>query len=75
MRKMLFKALSSYFRGHIEKHLTNIKIHTDSSVGVAEHADHIETIEKELEIIANYEDKLNVLKKYFGENGKEVLNG
>ena len=31
--------------------------------------------DKELEIIANYEDKLNVLKKYFGENEKEVLNG
>ena len=42
---------------------------------MAEHADHIETIEKELEIIANYEDKLSVLKKYFGENEKEVLNG
>ena len=46
MRKMLFKALSSYFKGHIEKHITNIKIHTDSSVGVAEHPDHIQTIEK-----------------------------
>ena len=75
MRKMLFKALSSYFKGHIEKHITNIKIHTDNSVGVAEHSNHIETIEKELEIIAEYEDKLNVLKKYFGENEKEVLNG
>ena len=75
MRKMLFKALSSYFKGHIEKHITNIKIHTDNSVGVAEHSNHIETIEKELEIIAEYEDKLNVLEKYFGENEKEVLNG
>ena len=75
MRKMLFKALSSYFKGHIEKHITNIKIHTDNSVGVAEHSNHIETIEKELEIIAEYEDKLNVLEKYFGENEKEGLNG
>ena len=75
MRKMLFKALSSYFKGHIEKHITNIKIHTDNSVGVADHSNHIETIEKELEIIAEYEDKLNVLKKYFRENEKEVLNG
>ena len=75
MRKILFKSLRSYFKGHIEKHITNIKIHTDSSVGVAEHPDHIQTIEKELEIIAEYEDKLNVLEKYFGENEKEVLNG
>ena len=45
------------------------------SVGVAEHSDHLETIEKELGIIAEYEDKLEVLKKYFGNGDKEVLNG
>ena len=75
MRKTLYKALKSYFDGHIQKHVANIKIHTDSSVGVAEHSDHVETIEKELGIIAEYEDKLEVLKKYFGNRDKEVLNG
>ena len=77
MRKMLFKALSSYFRGHIEKHITNIKIHTDSSVGVAEHPDHIQTIEKELEIIAEYDEKIDILERYFKGRvkDKEVING
>ena len=75
MRKTFYNALTSYFNGHIQKHLANIKIHTDSSVGVAEHSDHLETIEKELSIIAEYEDKLGVLKKYFGKGEKEVLNG
>ena len=47
-----------------------------NAVGVAEHPDIMETIEKELEIIAEYDDKLSVLEKYFsGEKGKEVLNG
>jgi len=75
MRKTLYNALKSYFNGHIQKHLANIKIHTDSSVGVAEHSDHVETIEKELGIIAEYEEKLEVLKKYFGKGEKEVING
>jgi len=37
----------------------------------------MDTIEKELAIIAEYDDKLNVLEKYFmkGENKKEVING
>ena len=64
-----------HFKAHVEKHRINVENLLEKGVGVAEHADHIETIEKELEIIANYEDKLNVLKKYFGENEKEVLNG
>ena len=49
----------------------------ENTVGVAEHPDIMDTIEKELAIIAEYDDKLNVLEKYFmkGENKKEVING
>ena len=38
----------------------------------------MDTIEKELEIMAEYDDKLEVLKKYFplkNSGSKEVLNG
>ena len=73
---MILNALKGYFKGHIEKHVTNVKIHLENASGVAEHSDHVETIEKELEIIASYEDKLNVLVKYFDDNNsKEVING
>ena len=34
-------------------------------VGVAEHPDTLETIEKELAIIATYDDQLQMLDKYF----------
>jgi Zn-finger domain-containing protein len=49
-----------------------------NSVGVAEHPDIMETIEKEIEIIAEYHDKLEVLKHYFplkNSGSKEVING
>jgi hypothetical protein len=36
-------------------------------MGVAEHPDHIETVEKELKIIAEYDDQLEMLKKYFSQ--------
>ena len=38
------------------------------ATGVAEHPDHIETIEKELKVIAEYDDQLEMLKKYFPED-------
>ena len=47
-------------------------------LGVAEHPDIMETIEKELEIIAEYDDKLEMLDKYFFMqyvDDKEVING
>jgi|TARA_R110002074_G_scaffold245686_1_gene417626 hypothetical protein len=77
MRLTIVKALKSYLRGHIEKHIANVNVHLENTVGVAEHSDHLETIEKELETIAGYEDKLNVLIKHFDEerDSKEVIHG
>ena len=71
MRGLLYKALKSYLQGNIDKHVANVKIHADAAVGVAEHSDHIETIDKELGKIAEFEDRLEVLRKYFKE--KQVL--
>ena len=74
MRKDLYSAIRSYLQGNIDKHVVNVKLHTENTVGVAEHSDHIETIEKELGIISEYEDKLQVLDKYFSnENLKSHL--
>ena len=60
------------------KHKANIDNLLDNIVALAEHPDIIETIEKELDHMADYEDKLNVLEKYFvngsKENEKELLN-
>tara|TARA_Y100001937_G_scaffold124938_1_gene190654 strand:+ start:200 stop:433 length:234 start_codon:yes stop_codon:yes gene_type:complete len=77
MRSEIVKASKLHFKAHIEKHRINVENLLQNSVGVAEHSDIMDTIEKELDIIANYDDKLNVLEKYFGEDGvrKEVLHG
>ena len=77
MRTDLIKASELHFKAHIEKHRVNVEILLEKGVGVAEHPDVMETIEKELEIMAEYDDKLSILNKYFSiDNGsKGVLNG
>jgi hypothetical protein len=52
-------------KGHIEKHRINVEIYLTNSVGIGEHSDIIETIEKELDEIAKYQDHLELIKKYF----------
>ena len=76
-REDLIKVSELYFKAQIEKHKVNVENLLENQVGVAEHPDIVETIEKELDIIAGYDDKLNVLRKYFkdGSTSKEVLNG
>tara|TARA_X000001382_G_C3082735_1_gene151049 strand:+ start:177 stop:419 length:243 start_codon:yes stop_codon:yes gene_type:complete len=77
MREDLIEASKLHFRAHIEKHRINVENLLEKGVGVPEHPDIMDTIEKELEIIAEYDDKLSVLNKYFNDSytNKEVLNG
>ena len=77
MRTDLIKASELHFKAHIEKHRINVENLLENGVGVAEHSDIMETIEKELEIMAEYDDKLSILNKYFTINGdsKGVING
>ena len=67
-RDELIEASMKYFEAQIAKHKVNIEVLMENGVGVAEHSDMMETIEKELEIMAEYEDKLAVLKKHFVNN-------
>ena len=80
MRNELLKGSKTHFIAHIEKHRINVENLLNNSIGVAEHADIMDTIEKELEEIAKYHDLLEVLDKYFpndydGDETKELING
>ncbi len=65
MREQMIEALKQHALGHIEKHKINVEILLQKTVGIAEHPDTLETIEKELKIIADYDDQISMLNKYF----------
>ncbi len=78
MREDLIKASRLHFEAHIQKHKVNVENMMENAVGVSEHPDIMDSIEKELAIMAEYDDKLSVLNKYFSsdyDSNKEVLNG
>ena len=58
-------ALRKHAEAHIEKHRMNVEVYLNNPVGVGEHSDIMDTIEKELNLIAEYHDQIEVLKKYF----------
>ena len=64
-RNNMIEALKAHAEGHIKKHSANVEIYLNNSMGIGEHSDILETIEKELEVIAKYDDQLHVLRKYF----------
>jgi hypothetical protein len=67
MRKQMLKAVRKHAEAHIEKHRMNIEVYLTHPVGVGEHSDIMDAIEKELAHMAEYEDHLEILEKYFKE--------
>ena len=67
LREEILVAFESHARGHIDKHKMNVEVYLAHPVGVGEHPDIMEAIEKEMEEIARYDDMLEMVNKYFAE--------
>lgn len=66
MREKILTALEKHAQGHIEKHRINVEVYLTNPVGIGDHSNVLEAIEKELDEIARYQDYLDMIKKYFG---------
>jgi hypothetical protein len=65
MRNILLNAVKKHAEGHVAKHVANVEIYLNQSVGIGEHSDIVDAIEIELEQIAKYQDQIDILEKYF----------
>ena len=63
MRSQIVEAVRKHAEGHIEKHKTNVEVLMQKPVGIGEHGDILTEIEKELKVIAEYDDQLQMLDK------------
>ena len=61
MRKEMLDAVRKNCEGNLQLHKTNIEIYLNKSIGIGEHSDIIQTIIKELEQVAKYEELLQTL--------------
>ena len=61
----IVKALKKKLEGDIAKSKVNISVYLNQSVGIGEHIDIVETVEKELTKLAEAEDKLETLINNF----------
>lgn len=57
------EAMRTYLEGKRAYHVLNWNTFVANPVGVAEHGDFMETLEKELEQIAKYDELLSTLEK------------
>ena len=65
MREQLIKALLAHAQGDSAKHKANIEVYLANPVGIGEHSNIVEAIEGELDMIAKYQDQIDIINKYF----------
>jgi hypothetical protein len=65
MKEDIVQALTAQFEAGIQKHKMNITIMLNNPMAIHDHTDFMGAVELELGHIAEYEDKLEALTKYF----------
>ena len=66
LKQVIINAARKHSEAEIELHKANIEVYMQSVVGIGEHSDIIETIQKELDKMATANDRLEMLNKHFG---------
>ena len=64
MKEQMIKALLAHAQGDIQKHLANVEIYLTNPAGIGEHSDIMESVENELNMIAKYQDQIDVIQRY-----------
>tara|TARA_R100001443_G_scaffold110088_1_gene121790 strand:- start:355 stop:555 length:201 start_codon:yes stop_codon:yes gene_type:complete len=64
MRLAILKALEDKYQAQISEADATIKIYLDNSVGIGEHPQHIEEVDKQLQKIADATEKLKELQNF-----------
>jgi len=64
-RDKMIAAARGHAVAHINKHKMNVEVYLENPVGIGEHSDLMDAIEKELEEMAKYHDHLEMIDKYF----------
>jgi len=65
LRETLVSAARKHAEAEIEVHKANIEVYMQQVVGIGEHSDIIETIQKELDKMAAATDRLEMLDRHF----------
>ena len=69
MRRELLDALRARYEAEIAEANATINIYLTNSVGIGEHPQHIEEMDKLVDKIAQAEEKIEVLEKFEPEKG------
>jgi len=64
MREKLKNAIIAHANGEIQVHLANVDVYLNNPVGIGDHPNITEAIQSEIDKIAGWDHRIEVIKKY-----------
>jgi len=64
LKENMIRAVRAHAEAELLLHQTNVEVYMQKVVGIGEHSDIIETIQKELDQMAAAHDRLEMIDKY-----------
>jgi|TARA_B100001094_G_scaffold152444_1_gene147543 hypothetical protein len=61
LSRELIEALSNQYRGNIQAARANVRVYLENPAGIGEHPDIIQSIDSQIQIIADNQEKLDIL--------------
>ena len=72
MKRAILDALRARYEAEIAEADATANLYLENSVGIGEHPQHIEEVDKQIDRIANAKEKLDVLDEFEPEKGKTL---
>ena len=72
MRRAILEALRARYEAEIAEADATANIYLENSVGIGEHPQHIEEVDKQIEKIANAKEKIEVLDEFEPAKGTKL---
>ena len=66
-KELIIQALEDRYNAQISEAEATIKIYFEKPVGIGEHPQHVEEVDKQIEKISNAEEKLKTLSNFKGD--------
>ena len=63
-RNILLKALTDRYKAKISEADATVKIYLEKPVAIGEHPQHVDELDKLIDVIAQNEEKLKILKEF-----------
>ena len=74
MKEQLVQALKSKYGADYQMHKANLDIYLNNPVGIGEHPQHFEEMDKLVCSMASSKDNLMTLDDEYGEGNPQILN-